>query len=120
MPEMGRYFGNDSISIPSSCSGASSVVGWRYGWQELKGGHDMIGAIAGDIIGSVHEGAGTKTKRFPLFGAYNRFTDDTVLTITVAESLLRQSDLVDTLHEYFHRYPNVGFGGSWSMWASGW
>ena len=35
----------------------------------------MIGAIAGDIIGSVHEGAGTKTKDFPLFTRHNRFTD---------------------------------------------
>ena len=32
----------------------------------------MIGAIAGDIIGSIHEGAGTKTKQFPLFGPHNR------------------------------------------------
>jgi ADP-ribosylglycohydrolase len=78
----------------------------------------MIGAIAGDIIGSIHEGAGTKTKRFPLFGAHNWFTDDTVLTVAVAESILWQSDLVETLHEYFHRYPNVGFGSSFIEWAA--
>ena len=67
----------------------------------------MIGAIAGDIIGSIHEGVGTKTKQFPLFGPYNRFTDDTVLTVAVAESILRDTDLVDALHEYFHRYPQA-------------
>jgi len=77
----------------------------------------MIGAIAGDIIGSIHEGAGTKTKRFPLFGPHNWFTDDTVLTVAVAESILRGSDLVDTLHDYFHRYPQRGFGGSFIEWA---
>ncbi len=54
----------------------------------------MIGAIAGDIIGSIHEGAGTKTKQFPLFGPYVRFTDDTVLTIAVAESILRCSSML--------------------------
>jgi len=77
----------------------------------------MIGAIAGDIIGSVHEGAGTKTKQFPLFGPHNWFTDDTVLTVAVAESILRGSDLVDTLHDYFHRYPQRGYGGSFIEWA---
>lgn len=77
----------------------------------------MIGAIAGDIIGSVHEGAGTKTKQFPLFGPHNWFTDDTVLTVAVAESILRGSDLVHTLHDYFHRYPQRGYGGSFVDWA---
>jgi ADP-ribosylglycohydrolase len=47
----------------------------------------MIGAIAGDIIGSVHEIAGTKTKDFPLFTAVSTFTDDTVLTVAVAVHL---------------------------------
>jgi ADP-ribosylglycohydrolase len=77
----------------------------------------MIGAIAGDIIGSVYEGLGEKTKRFPLFGPHNWFTDDTVLTVAVAESILRGSDLVDILHDYFHRYPQVGYGGSFIDWA---
>jgi ADP-ribosylglycohydrolase len=78
----------------------------------------MIGAIAGDIIGSIHEGAGTKTKQFPLFGPYVRFTDDTVLTVAVAESILLESDLVDALHDYFHRYPQAGYGGSFIGWAA--
>jgi len=77
----------------------------------------MLGAIAGDIIGSVHEGAGTKTKEFPLFGPYNRFTDDTVLTIAVADSILHDADLVDTLHDYFQRYPDAGYGGWFFRWG---
>ncbi len=77
----------------------------------------MIGAIAGDIIGSVHEGACTKTTRFSLFSPFHRFTDDTVLTVAIAESILQNTDLVDTLHAYFHRYPQAGYGGSFIRWA---
>ena len=77
----------------------------------------MLGSIVGDIIGSIHEGAGTKTKHFPLFGPHNHFTDDTVLTVAVAESILRGTDLVDALHDYFHRYPWAGYGGAFIQWA---
>ena len=48
----------------------------------------MVGAIIGDIIGSVHEFWGRKTKDFPLFVEDSRFTDDTVLSIAVADCLL--------------------------------
>ncbi len=59
----------------------------------------MLGAIAGDVIGSVHEGARTKTKDFPLLTPESRFTDDTVLTVAVADCLLHGRDYVDALHE---------------------
>ncbi len=77
----------------------------------------MLGAIAGDIIGSVHEWAGTKTKEFPLFDERARFTDDSVLTVAVAEFLLRGSDLVDVFHRYFERYPQAGYGGKFISWC---
>lgn len=77
----------------------------------------MIGAIAGDVIGSVHEGAGTKTKEFPLFHEYCRFTDDTVLTLAVASGLLTGTDYIDSFHEFFHAYPQAGYGGSFIGWA---
>jgi ADP-ribosylglycohydrolase len=77
----------------------------------------MLGAIAGDVIGSVHEGAGTKTKDFPLFTADSTFTDDTVLTVAVADCLLHRRAYVDVLHEYFHAYPAAGYGGSFIRWA---
>lgn len=77
----------------------------------------MLGAIAGDVIGSVHEGAGTQTKDFPLFVKGSRFTDDTVLTIAVAEKLLRGGSYIDFYHEYFHRYPRAGYGGTFIRWA---
>ena len=48
----------------------------------------MIGAIAGDIIGSIYEWNNIKTKDFPLFSEGCSFTDGTVLTIAVADWLL--------------------------------
>jgi ADP-ribosylglycohydrolase len=60
----------------------------------------MLGAIAGDIIGSVYEGKmawqSARTPHFkPLFHPLARFTDDSVLTVAVAESILHGGDLVD-------------------------
>jgi ADP-ribosylglycohydrolase len=78
----------------------------------------MIGAIAGDIIGSVHEGAGTKSKDFPLFDEDCRFTDDSVLTIAVAERLLHGGNYIDLYHNYFHDYPHAGYGGTFRRWAT--
>jgi ADP-ribosylglycohydrolase len=78
----------------------------------------MLGAIAGDVIGSVHEGSRTKTKVFPLLTLESRFTDDTVLTVAVADCLLHGRDYVDGLHDWFHAYPNAGYGGTFWLWAS--
>jgi ADP-ribosylglycohydrolase len=77
----------------------------------------MIGAIAGDIIGSLHEWAGTKRKDFPLWDARCRLTDDTVLTVAVAEHLLTGDDLVDLFHAYVRAYPRAGYGGRFVRWA---
>ncbi len=77
----------------------------------------MLGAIAGDVIGSVHESSGTKTKDFPLFVEYSRFTDDTVLTCAVAEKLLRGGDYIDLFHECVREYPLAGYGGTFIRWA---
>jgi ADP-ribosylglycohydrolase len=70
------------------------------------------------VIGSVHEVAGTKTKDFPLFTEWSRFTDDTVLTAAVAEKLLRGGDYVDLFHEYVREYPTAGYGGTFVRWVS--
>jgi ADP-ribosylglycohydrolase len=77
----------------------------------------MLGAIAGDVIGSVHEGSGTKTKEFPLFVEDSRFTDDTVLTVAVAQKLLRGGDYVDLFHACVRDYPLAGYGGTFIRWA---
>ncbi len=77
----------------------------------------MIGAIAGDIIGSVYEVRPVKSKDFPLFSRGSCFTDDTVLTVAVADAILTGADYTDKFHEYFDRYPHAGFGGSFIQWA---
>lgn len=76
----------------------------------------MIGAIAGDIIGSVYEHQPIKTKDFPLFDASCRFTDDTVLTVAVAHAILQGCSYFDAVREFGRRYPNAGYGGSFFGW----
>ncbi len=71
----------------------------------------MLGAVIGDIIGSVHEFIGTKTTEFPLFDDRCYFTDDSVLTVAVADCLLSGASYVDKFHEYTKAYPHRGYGG---------
>ena len=78
----------------------------------------MLGAIAGDIIGSVHEYSGTRTTEFELFHTDCRFTDDTVLAVAVADCLLHGLDYTEQFHEYFHAYPDAGYGFRFFHWAS--
>lgn len=76
----------------------------------------MIGAIAGDIIGSVYEHNSIKTKDFPLFSPQTRFTDDTVLTVAVAHSILTGVPYKDAIKSIGRRYPDAGYGGSFIQW----
>ncbi|QDZ40677.1 ADP-ribosylglycohydrolase family protein [Euhalothece natronophila Z-M001] len=80
----------------------------------------VLGAIAGDIIGSIYESPwnNIKTKSFPLFQSESRFTDDTVLTVAVADAILNNQSYIIKLKEYYHRYPNAGFGGNFRRWAA--
>jgi ADP-ribosylglycohydrolase len=78
----------------------------------------MIGAIAGDIIGSVYEWSPIKTTAFPLFQGDSRFTDDTVLTCAVAEHLLDGTPLPEALRRYCQAYPRAGYGGTFLRWAA--
>lgn len=77
----------------------------------------MLGAIVGDIIGSVHEFEAIKHIHFPLFSDLNFFTDDTVLTVAVADCLLTGSAYVDKLHEYTNAYPGRGYGEGFMRWV---
>jgi len=78
----------------------------------------MLGAIVGDVIGSVHEFAGTKTKDFPLFVQGSTFTDDSVLTVAVADWILSGRNLVELFHAYTDSYPERGYGGMFYHWAT--
>jgi ADP-ribosylglycohydrolase len=74
----------------------------------------MIGAIAGDMIGAPYEQHGIKSKDFAL--AITTFTDDTVLTVAVADVILKGGEFARTLKGYARRYPDRGYGGSFHRW----
>ena len=76
----------------------------------------MLGAIAGDIIGSVYEHRPIKTKDFPLFSQDSRFTDDTVLTVAIAHSVLTGRPYREALLDFGRRYPRAGYGRSFFHW----
>jgi ADP-ribosylglycohydrolase len=76
----------------------------------------MIGAIAGDIIGSVYERRPIKTKDFKLFDRRCTFTDDTVLTVAVADALLSGEPYVEAVRRIGRRHPRAGYGGSFIRW----
>lgn len=86
----------------------------------------MYGALLGDMIGAPYEfDRGNKTKEFPLFCEYSHFTDDSVMTIAVAEALLdfqfREDEdikdgLVESMRKWGKKYPNAGYGRKFYHW----
>lgn len=76
----------------------------------------MLGAIAGDIIGSVYERCPIKTRDFPLFDPRCRFTDDTVMTVAVAEAILGHGTYQECMLRLGRRYPHAGYGGAFFAW----
>ena len=86
----------------------------------------MIGAILGDMIGAPYEfDMGNKTKDFPLFSRRSEFTDDSVMTIAVAEALMdtmgKKDDeiraaLTASMQKWGSIYPYAGYGGMFSRW----
>ena len=86
----------------------------------------MTGAIIGDIVGSVYEFNNIKTKVFPLFKKDCFYTDDTVMTVAVADALLSwkreegvdafKDILVKKMHLYGALYPRAGYGGRFRCW----
>ena len=90
----------------------------------------MYGALLGDMIGAPYEfDRGDKTKNFPLFGKDSVYTDDSVMTIAVAEALLDAREkgletneagvkklLVDSMRRWGNKYPYAGYGGRFSWW----
>ena len=86
----------------------------------------MYGAILGDMIGAPYEfDRSPKTKEFPLFSKGTEFTDDSVMTIAVAEALLDttgkaddeiRAALISYMRKWSRRYPSAGYGGRFSGW----
>ena len=81
----------------------------------------MLGAIIGDIVGSVYEWNNIKTKGFPMFSEKCFFTDDTVMTIAVADALLNggtADNFIDSMKKYGKLYPNYGYGVHFNNWLT--
>ena len=79
----------------------------------------MLGAIVGDIVGSVYEWHNIKIKEFPLFRDDCFFTDDTVMTCAVAEAVMNggtKDDFIDAMKKYGRMYPNADYGGHFGAW----
>lgn len=85
----------------------------------------MYGAILGDIIGSPYEfDMGDKTKNFPLFSEESYFTDDSIMTLAVAEAFLNAPDdeilirqrLIHSMQKWGRRYPGAGYGVRFCGW----
>lgn len=77
----------------------------------------MIGALAGDIIGRPFEMVNYKSTIFPLFSEKSRPTDDSILTIAVADAYLNNKDIHRTLQDYYHFYPDAGYGVNFKIWS---
>ena len=76
----------------------------------------LVGTICGDIIGSVYEGRKTKNIDFPLFSSRDRFTDDTVCTIAVADALIKGLRFEDLIRYWCRKYPHSGYGKGFKSW----
>lgn len=83
----------------------------------------MLGALVGDIVGSIYEFQNTKSMDFELLGDYSKFTDDSVMTLAVAKWLMEDEAhtlnyLICCMQELGHRYPKAGYGGRFCWWLS--
>jgi len=79
----------------------------------------MIGAIVGDIAGSVYEWNNIKTKEFPLFSPECFFTDDTVMTLAIADGLMNggsREAFIKAMKKYGRLYPYAGYGSRFGNW----
>jgi len=77
----------------------------------------MLGSIIGDVAGSIYEFNNIKSKNFPLFIPACKFTDDTVMSVAVADCLIRKDpDYAAAFQLWGRRYPNAGYGGMFKQW----
>ena len=80
----------------------------------------MLGAIIGDTVGSVYEFHNTRTKNFKLFTDHSKPTDDSIMTLAVAEILLsgdtEYANVVDTMRRWGYNYQDAGYGGRFRNW----
>lgn len=80
----------------------------------------MLGAVVGDIVGSIYEWNNHRSKDFPFFGPGADYTDDSVLTLAVADALLHGHPPQKALYHWAIRHPKRGYGGGFSRWLTTW
>ena len=78
----------------------------------------IIGAVAGDIIGSVYEHRNVRKKDFLLFSPKTRFTDDSVMTFATMYAILNNADFAKIYQAFGRKYPGRGYGGRFRLWIS--
>ena len=76
----------------------------------------MLGAIVGDVLGSTYEYYPMKTKKLELLDKNSHFTDDTVMTVAVADSIMNGVPYVVSLQKWGREYPRAGYGGWFRKW----
>ena len=84
----------------------------------------MLGAIIGDVVGSIYERHNIKTKDFEFFDKHCHFTDDTVMSLAVAKAILNckgdysglYEQTVSCMQELGNEYPRAGYGGGFRVW----
>ena len=77
----------------------------------------MLGALVGDIVGSVFERTPHKSKKFEFINEKSRFTDDSVLTIATADALLHGSGYTSAFKSWARAYPKAGYGQKFFRWC---
>jgi ADP-ribosylglycohydrolase len=76
----------------------------------------MLGSIIGDIIGSVYEVNNHRSTEFELFRSDSHVSDDSVLTIAVADALLNEKAYFDCYRTWGRQFPNAGYGKFFKEW----
>jgi ADP-ribosylglycohydrolase len=87
-----------------------------YETERIKKKKFIMGAIIGDVVGSVFEWDNVKTIKFPLFCGKSDFTDDSVLTVATMDGILNKLDYTRIYQRYGRKYPNAGYGGFFTDW----
>lgn len=78
----------------------------------------MLGAIIGDFVGSIYEMENIHTTDFPFFSDSCTFTDDTMMTVAIAQALLEDQDYARHLRAYGRMYPHAGYGSRFLAWVN--
>ena len=105
-----KYYGGEADKRTLSMLQGDTVE--REQW--VPGG--IIGGIIGDIVGSFYESQNYKSTDIALFTKRTRFTDDTVMTIAVADWLVNGGSLQVTMPNWGNKYPIRGYGGMFRQW----